>query len=756
MSLKQFAHFINTPEKRVLKPLNSLEKINYSFKRQQEIVSIYTEEFFYELLAHIRKLDEDEIFYKLIGLLKKDIVLDLKQVNEIVLLTEVYYKDIFSKTGFEFEDENSFKQRIQKFSSFLTKEFRSFYNEDNSYDYLKHPKLRNLYKEQLELESQIRKSLQVTLTENSNSIQYSNIDIINDRYVIPIKSDHYTKKHGHIISRSESGQTLFVEPINIKNSNYRRLEIVIELAQAIEKLQREYSKKIREYTHELNVLSHFVFFIDEYKTRADFCSHYKLSIPTLREDTSEFFFDNFFHPLIEKPVKNSLNLEGYNGLLISGPNAGGKTAILKTVALSAIFNHYALGTPARFAKMGFYKKIYYFGSDGQNLDEGLSSFAAEVTKYSNMVKNIEENSLVIIDEIFNTTSSEEASALAIAIFEQLLLKQNITILASTHHQMLKSFIHQKNNFLSAHVGFDNDRPTYILHTGTPGSSYAISTFERYTKDVPQVETITKRAKELMDKKHVHYEAILEKINKKEHELSIELKEQRMTTARLKNQESSMQGVLKLKMDNELKSYTQKLNSQIEKLYSLKKKIKNKEDISLKDIDHLKRESNTLIENKQTKEENSYKDLKKPKSIIIGSQYFSTFLKSSIHVLSIDERKKVVIGKKGAIQIKCPIDSLRITNNSSKNENQGYQVNFNSNTKLEYDCRGMRLEEFRDLVERTSSSIISGEVPFINYIHGHGTGVLKNWLRKFIKRTSDLKIQSNETGNDGQTTIELKS
>src|SRR5690606_15629289 len=201
----------------------------------------------------------------------------------------------------------------------------------------------------------------------------------------------------------------------------------------------------------------------------------RLECPRIK-DSPGFKFTALFHPLLKNPVKNTADCGKNNhGIVVSGPNTGGKTVFLKSIALSYLLFYHGFFVPASEAEMYPYEGLFYFGNDLQDLKAGLSSFSGEVRNYIELIERILPSNLILIDEIFNSTSSDEASALSMAYFDELHKKSACHIIVSTHHQMFKTLIHQDRSYISCHVGFDTEsmKPTYKIQWGTPGASMAI-------------------------------------------------------------------------------------------------------------------------------------------------------------------------------------------------------------------------------------------------------------------------------------------
>ena len=757
------SHFIDTVKNRILTVSNEADARD-SIYHTREFLDNYYNDTYQAIRTGLYTLDKDESFFSHTDKLNKEGVCDLSELNEMAKLIEFHFINYKNLKDINFHFEDDFN--INKTKGLLKKPFiddlRSFYDTDGSFNYLNHPKLSSIYKQILEKESLIRKFIGEALNTYSQQVQFSSYDVINDRYVIPVKTDAYSSSIGQIISRSDSGNTLYVEPSNLKTHNYKRLELILSLEKEINSLTINYSKTLSQNISYINKVIELVFYLDTYFTRSSFAHINNYVLPDI-SDSLCIDVKDAFHPLIKDCITNSFKVLDQRGLIISGPNTGGKTATLKTLTLITLFSKFGLACPCSKAKVSYYNEVYYFGNDQQDLAQGLSSFAGEVKSYNEMLCSLSQKSLIVIDEIFNSTSSEEASALAVALFEQIHKRSKAHILVSTHHQMLKSLIHADDDYISAHVGFDpkSGKPTYKINFGSPGGSQALSIFEQLSSKDETSRSILKKASKLLDKKMVSYESLLEKISKKENELHELEKENRKINIELKNQKASMEGILNLKLQDKLQNADSKIKKIIDKAESVLNDIK-KGNISSKKsfINHeasIKSELNKLKTPKKNLVDNTYKDMKPPKVFIEGDKYFSISLKQTVTLVSFNEKRDTAKVAKGALSISCPLSSLRVTN-VTKNSEVQFNNSFlaDESAKIEYDCRGMRLEEFKSLVESISGQIICEAIPFVNIIHGHGTGVLKKWLRDFIKNNKNLSIIDDTTGNDGETRFELKS
>ena len=708
----------------------------------------------------MRSLDKD-LFYGRVGAeLQKGRILELERLSAVVSMVELVLAHF---SFFEALSGAAWNERVKNFKSFfkreILREFRTFVSPEGEVDYFKHPKLKMLRKEQLETEMAIRQTLDnlKNSPDYQNALQFEGRDIINDKYTLAVKSDNFSSKLGAIVARSESGRTLYVEPVKIRNLNRDRFEILLKIDSIILKITKEFCDKLASWGDVIDRFEFLVRLFDQLDTRARLALELNLSEPTL-SNKPYIKLENFFHPLIENPVKNSARLdEQTRGLVISGPNTGGKTAAIKSIALCCLFAKHGLFVPAAQAEIHLFERVFYFGNDQQNLPQGLSSFAAETKNYAFLLENLGSSNLVVIDEIFNSTSSEEASALAVSLFDQIAKDSSTKIVVSTHHQTLKTLAHSDKSYVSCHVGFNTETssPTYKLVYGFPGKSMALEVFRELTKENDACSVIYSQAIKRLDNKMLNYEKLLGELAFKEEKLSKLISANENLQKELRNQKESAKAVAKLKINEEVnktRAQLQKIASQAREVYkeaksgtiagkrSLEKKFQNLESKL-----PLKAEKGQIFQERKPD-----RSMQKPTKLLPGEKYFCSFINQTVTLKELKKNGQALVSK-GAVTLKCPSDTLWLSNVSSSRQ-VVVTASRHSDVKLEYDCRGMRLSEFQNLVESVVPEILSGSVPFVNFIHGHGSGALKSWLRSYVKASPEIQWDQTESGNDGETRL----
>jgi DNA mismatch repair protein MutS2 len=638
----------------------------------------------------------------------------------------------------------------------LSGEVLNFIEPDGNILYDKHPELKEIQNDIDLLNRQLRQSIQGIARSEifSNALSNDQYDIVSDRFVLSVMADRYRSELGFIIDRSNRGMTLFVEPHEIRGLSNKRLQLLAKRDEVINslliKLGAQLSKNYADFS---NMLS-YLFKLDLSVSKAVFSSKPGYSRPDFGADTAISLKD-FFHPLINNPVKNDLNLDQqHKGILISGPNTGGKTVALKSIAICILLSRLGLYVPATYASLPSHTNLYFFSHDNQDLAQGLSSFSSEAIEYINLIVNNElDHSLIFVDEMFNSTSSEEASALAIALCEHVSSRKNTKIFISSHHHRLKFHIHGLDTFISSHVGFniDTQRPTYKLISGTPGASMAITIFSQLGGSNQLIQELSKRAEVLLDTSHMEYEKLLEEVQIKSTELDSLLSENHVIKSALENQKKSSDGLLFLEREKLLNDYKVELfkllQDAIRTVESIKESANKNPTQALKKVRQVENRFRLSNDDRFDPDSSGSSDAPSPK---LGQRYYCTLTKADSIIHAVNASKGLAQVSKGSIRIWVPYSSLLQPKNTPQKTT--VHVQREQTGSIDFDARGMRLDAFQSQLTKHLEDLYCGDIPYLNVIHGHGDGILKSWLRSYLK-SEDL-FWSTPDGNDGITTIKL--
>jgi DNA mismatch repair protein MutS2 len=327
--------------------------------------------------------------------------------------------------------------------------------------------------------------------------------------------------------------------------------------------------------------------------------------------------------------------------------------------------------------------------------------------------------------------------------------------------MFKTLIHQDRNYISCHVGFDTKamRPTYKIQWGTPGASMAIDIFRILARNNPDVIDIPDKALTHLSAKNVSYETLLQRVSQKQIELDQLLSSNHQLETEMKNQKGAMEGVLNLKLNDELSKAKKEVEKILQEARDLVEDARRKEITKVKRVDEKSHQLNVKLRAlKEETEEPEPIELNGDlllNDLNIGDTVYSITFKKEFTVLNLDTRKNEVLIGKGPIKINVPITSLANSKRASLQPKISVSFSKNTDARFEYDVRGMRLSECQNLIENALGDLLTDDIPFMNVIHGHGDGILKNWLRGYVKKSKEFQQDLSENGNDGETRIILK-
>lgn len=686
-------------------------------------------------------------------------VLGPKEIYQIYKCINQYGKlaKIFSLKG----HSNIPKQEIDSTFKFIRKNIPLLFDDKiEDIVYYKHPILSPIDRKIKDCTKQIRERL-IKITSDWSArelLQAQSHDIIDDRYLLPVRSDRYHSQLGKIVYRSNSGNTLFVEPNTLREIANTKVELEAQLEREVHKLLKSISECFADELNSLETIFSFFIDLDFASGRLKAAKNLDLNKPDINKDryAKEIYLKDLFHPLIANPVKNHFNLHHKNGgLLISGPNTGGKTVLLKSLTLSLLLPHLGFYIPARCATIPYCESIHFLSHDNQDLKEGLSSFSSEAIVYLNLFKNIKSGDAVFIDEVFNSTSSFEASELAQAIIKEL-KERGVLVFISSHHEDLKRWVFEQNLLESAHMGFENieSTPTYILHQGSPGKSYAKEVFKNLERQVLGSRLISHH----IISHHSDHELLentiaqLEKLENQKRLGQENIQEELLNVEREKD---SIKGLLEIEK--------KRLQEEFDfKWKRLKQKTLNEADKAQKgskrSVTKLAEKLSKLTPESQQTHFTTAND-KGPVDIPqVGMTVFIKALGKEGQIIALSTGNKKVQLSCNGLKIWQSLSQIRLCHASQNKKTRTVSVSVSKSEdysrSMELDARGMRRDAFLQQAELYILDVINGDLPFVDIIHGHGDGILKSSLYTLLQHFKDDVCFDFIKGNQGTTRIEL--
>jgi DNA mismatch repair protein MutS2 len=358
------------------------------------------------------------------------------------------------------------------------------------------PELARIRHEINSLRSRITRSLEGLMRRSSEAIQDELVTIRNDRFVIPVKSDHRARVQGVAHGYSSSGATAFIEPLETIESNNELQGLHESEAREIARILFSLTEELRGQLGAIEMAAAAVAELDFVNAKASFHQRFDCVIPGIELAAQPSFSSGTLqllearHPLLEEnlraskqqvvPVSYGLNDE-QNAMVISGANAGGKTVVLKTTGLLALMALSGISVPAKEAKFPFYHSVLADIGDHQSLAANLSTFTSHVANIAKMIETCEAPALVLLDEVGTGTDPEEGSALGVAVVDHFRNACGAHVIATTHYSGLKMYAGNDPGVLNASVEFDEKTllPTYRLIVGIAGASSGLEIARRF-------------------------------------------------------------------------------------------------------------------------------------------------------------------------------------------------------------------------------------------------------------------------------------
>jgi DNA mismatch repair protein MutS2 len=589
------------------------------------------------------------------------------------------------------------------------------------------------------------------------------------RYVLPVKSEYRGEVGGLVHDTSSSGQTLFIEPQAVVELNNEIKILKSKEREEIEKIIRALSESVREYSDTIRRSYDNLKTLGLIFTKALYGSSISAVIPTFSENYS-FNFKKARHPLLPKETVVPIDIrlgEDFDTLIITGPNTGGKTVSIKTAGLLSLMALSGLMLPVlEGSTAALFTGIFPDIGDEQSIEQSLSTFSGHIKRISEILKESNKGSLVLVDELGAGTDPTEGAALAEAIIEAF-RKKGALVIGTTHYAELKVYALKTEGVSSASSEFDTEtlKPTYRLSIGSLGKSNAFLISSSLGID----KEIIDYAASLLSGEDRRFEDILSELenkraelSKREDELAVKEAEVSRLNEKVKRQrEEFLEGLEKeRKRLTEVATFkADRITAEAEMLLSEIKEIrKNKQKASLEDLSKAKSSINARID----KIDSLKKEEKKRVEPLIGKVsvgqrvLVNTIGKEAV-ISALPDKKGMVAVSIGAIKTKVELSSL----SPIKPMKSSYKLERAEKSEaapLKLDIRGQTAEEARMELDVFIDNAVMAHASTITIVHGKGTGVLRKEIQAFLrhhKAVKSFRLRTFGEGEAGVTIIELK-
>ncbi|HCJ14979.1 MAG TPA: endonuclease MutS2 [Erysipelotrichaceae bacterium] len=597
------------------------------------------------------------------------------------------------------------------------------------------------------LTSSIRKTMESYLKTSGDALSLDNLTSRNDRLVLAVKSDHRSEIKGLVHATSASGQTFYIEPERVVTMNNELNDLRADEQEEIRRILKTLSRYVKRIAISLSYDLELVTVLDFIFAKAEYGNFIDGMMPDVVQN-GNLSLHQARHPLIdpEKVVANDIILK-QKVLMITGSNTGGKTVTLKTAGLLSLMAEAGLPVSATKATIPFFDEIYVDMGDDQSIAESLSTYSSHVKKQIQYLHLASKHSLVLIDEIGSGTDPQEGSALAKAMIDAFIQK-GCTLIITTHYGSLKNYGQACDDIALASVGFNIEtmKPTYKLKLDTIGSSYAFEIAENLGMD----EAIIKKALAYQQEDENETERLAKKLAIKEAELSE--KEEYLTKTLAQAQadkqsyEKKLAGIEKQreatleqakKASNALLDDAKKMIDEIIKEVREKDNIKDHEVLNAKHmLDDLKHEKKQKV-----KVQNH--------TFVVGDHVKIDSMNREGDISEVLKNHQVTVLVSGlAIKLKDTDITFLHPKTKVQKVKSGGRPKMKKTGHYEVNIIGMRYQEAMDTVDKFIDDAIVLGYPSVRIIHGMGTGVLRNGVRKMLKTNKNVKAFRDGGPNEG--------
>lgn len=624
--------------------------------------------------------------------------------------------------------------------------------------------LKSLRRKKTNLENSLSKNLKSCKNKYKDYLIDDNTTIKNGYMALPVISSYKNKVEGIEIANSKSGNTAYLVPQEVLKI-YNEISIIEEkIQEEIYRILKELSNDLSQNIDKLNNNYSLCLLIDQIVSIIEYGKSYD---GILAEDGEYINLSGFGHPLIaqDKLVRNDINLgnEGIKSLLISGPNAGGKTILLKSIALVVLFNQAGFFVPCNnYASLPIFDKIHFLCGDNQSVLDNLSTFSSHIINLKQIIKDISDKSIIIIDEIGQGTSPLEGASIGVSLFKYAERKGSYIIISS-HYDELKDYVLKTPSINSGMMLFDESKiePTYRYIKNRIGHSFGLKIAEKLGLD----KTIISDAKEFIESRsdniNIDIETLQEKMfeyeekNKELESLKLQLEKEIEKKKQAQKDLARFKADLKEKEDNIIE---EKVTQRIEELDQIWKK--NKPITNFAQMSKVKQELKNFVS-----PQDSYKE-----KLSIDSSNFNigdrVRIKTSgqIGIIESLSGKKTVVVANG-ITFKVLVDELEpFYNNAPKkvkprrNSSLDNMILNKKVHSLEINLIGLTYEEARSKLLKYLDDCLVNKSHQARIVHGVGTSTLQKMVWNELKKSdyiSDFRFGGEGEGGVGCTVVYFK-
>ncbi len=615
---------------------------------------------------------------------------------------------------------------------------------------------------------------------SSNQAKYLQEAIItqrNDRFVVPVKSEHKNDVPGLVHDVSSSGGTFFIEPMGVVKANNELRELQSREEKEIERILAELSAECATYREDIAQNYDLLLMLDVIFARAKLSYRMKGAEPKIVK--RGLYLRRARHPLLDpnKAVPNDLMLgEDFDTLVITGPNTGGKTVTIKTMGLLVLMAQCGLHIPVDAdSRIQVFSRVLADIGDEQSIAQSLSTFSSHMVNIVGILKEADDETLILFDELGAGTDPIEGAALAAAIIESA-RELGALVAATTHYAELKVYAMTTKGVENASCEFNVDSlaPTYRLLIGIPGKSNAFAISERL--GLPKY--IIQKAAERIDAENVRFEDVLTQLDEQRQQMERE-KEEAAKLRREMEDSAKVAREYREKLEKERAKAVEKAQAEarrildeardtadqvFKELNDMRKKQRKEEDWQRVNearagLKHRLNEAEDKLGRR--KEEPAPPPTRPAKA---GDTVELVKMGTQATVLSVNKDGSLQL-QAGILKITAKQSEVRVVEGETQTQKEARKVVRQAEHKLrslgaspEVDLRGMMTDEAINALDMFLDNAMLGRLQEVTVIHGKGTGAVRKAVREHLKRSRYVKSfrpgRFGE-GEDGVTVVELR-
>ncbi len=631
------------------------------------------------------------------------------------------------------------------------------------------PELENIRRQIQRDEQAIRQTLQNIVKEKGNMLTEQLVADRNGRSVLPVKNTYRNRIKGIVHDISASGNTVYIEPREVVALSESITQSRAAERHEIRRILRGFSDLLRPQVQSLENTAWLLGHLDLVRAKYCFLRDYGASLPSFSSDGGIRLL-HVAHPLLAKPVANDILFDSdMRSILITGPNTGGKTLLLKTLGLAQVMAQSGLPICAdKGSQVALFTEIFADIGDEQSIEQSLSTFSSHMTTIVSILACANDRSLVLLDELGAGTDPQEGAALAIAILENLRDKGARTV-ATTHYPELKAYGIETAGVVNASMSFDMDslQPTYHFMQGVPGRSNAFDIARRLGLSTSIVEN----AQSLVDVSN-DVNRIIERLENQSEETA-----RRLDTIRDLEQENYKYNRALKKLYNDFNHAKDKEVEQATKeARQIVEQALEKSDAILKDLDRRAQlKPHEVIEAKGAlKQLVPEPDLSKNKVLKKAKKVKAAKVGDDITVTAYGQRGTLINQLKdgrweaqvGLIKMTLKADEFTLNTSSKPSTASGSKTTGGRRVKRQkaqkasarLDLRGQRYEAAMTMLDDFIDQALLNNLAQVDIIHGIGTGVIREGVQNYLSRSRHVKQYAyapQNAGGSGVTVVTFK-